>query len=89
MRIFKILGYSEQEVESRFGFLLDALRHGPPPHGGIALGVDRVVSKLLGIEDIRETIAFPKTQRGVCPLTGAPSEVTEQQLSELNIKVVR
>ncbi len=89
MQIFKILGYSEDAVEKRFGFFMNALRYGPPPHGGIALGVDRIVACMLGLEDIRETIAFPKTQRGVCMLTGAPSEVSEAQLKELNIRTGR
>jgi len=87
MKVFRILGYSEQEAEERFGFLLRALRHGAPPHAGIALGLDRVTGKLLGIEDIRETIAFPKTQKGLCVLTGAPSRVEDEQLKELAIKV--
>ena len=85
MRIFRILGYSEEEVEERFGFFMRALRHGPPPHAGLALGLDRVVWKLLNLEDIRETIAFPKTQRAMCLLTGAPGEVSETQLRELGI----
>ena len=85
MRVFRILGYSEAEVEDRFGFLMRALRHGAPPHAGIALGLDRVVGKLLGIDDIRETIAFPKTQSGLCILTGAPSRVEDAQLKELGI----
>ena len=87
MRIFGILGYSAEEAEERFGFLIRALRHGPPPHAGIALGLDRLVSKFLGIDDIRETIAFPKTQRGMCPLTGAPGRVTDAQLKEAGIKL--
>ncbi len=87
MQIFNILGYDEEEVEERFGFLMKALRHGAPPHAGIALGLDRVVSKLIGIEDIRETIAFPKTQRGLCMLTNAPAQVSEEQLGELGIDI--
>ena len=89
MRIFKILGYTQEEVEQRFGFLINALRYGPPPHGGLALGVDRLVGGMLGLEDIRETIAFPKTQRAVCMLTGAPGPVDEAQLRELGIRVDR
>ncbi len=85
MKIFSILGYNQEEVEERFGFLMRALRHGAPPHAGIALGLDRVVGKLLGIEDIRETIAFPKTQRGMCMLTKAPTRVDDQQLKDLGI----
>jgi len=87
LRTLKILGYSEEQARERFGFFLDALRYGPPPHGGIAFGFDRVVTTLLGLEDIRETIAFPKTQRAVCLLTGAPSEVAEEQLRELGISI--
>jgi len=87
MRVLKMLGYGEQEARQRFGFLLRALRYGPPPHGGIALGLDRVVMCLLGVEDIRDTIAFPKTQRALCPLTEAPSEVDEAQLRELGLRI--
>ena len=87
MRIFRILGYTDEEISDRFGFFVNALRHGAPPHAGIALGLDRVVGKMLHIEDIRETIAFPKTQRGVCMLTGAPSRVSEEQIRELGIKL--
>ena len=86
MRVFRILGYNEQEVAERFGFFMRALRYGPPPHAGIALGVDRVVRGMLGLEDIRETIAFPKTQRAVCMLTGAPGPVTREQLRDLHIR---
>ncbi|MFP4026310.1 MAG: aspartate--tRNA ligase [Candidatus Brocadiia bacterium] len=89
MRIFRILGYTEDEVEERFGFFMRALRHGPPPHAGVALGLDRVIWKMLNVEDIRETIAFPKTQRAVCMLTGAPSEVSKDQLEELGLKIDR
>ena len=85
-RVFRILGYDEAEVQERFGFFMEALRHGPPPHGGIALGLDRIVARLLGLEDIREAIAFPKTQRAVCMMTGAPTHVADDQLKELGIK---
>jgi len=87
MRIFEILGYSAEEVEQRFGFFMNALRHGPPPHAGIALGVDRVVGGMIGVDDIRETIAFPKTQRAICILTGAPAPVSKEQLRELGISI--
>ncbi|MFW6457629.1 MAG: amino acid--tRNA ligase-related protein, partial [Planctomycetota bacterium] len=87
MRIFRILGYTESEVEERFGFFMRALRHGPPPHAGLALGFDRIVWKMLGLEDIRETIAFPKTQKAVCLLTGAPTEVAEKQLNDLGVEL--
>lgn len=87
LRILKILGYSEEQAQDRFGFFLDALRYGPPPHGGIAFGFDRLVATLLGLEDIRETIAFPKTQRAICLLTGAPTGVDDAQLRELGISI--
>ncbi len=87
MRIFRILGYTESEVKDRFGFFMRALHHGPPPHAGLALGFDRIVWKMLGLEDIRETMAFPKTQKAVCLLTGAPTEVSEEQLSELGVEL--
>jgi len=85
MRIFRLLGYTPEQVEERFGFFMRALRYGAPPHGGIAFGFDRTAMTFLGIEDIREVIAFPKTQRAVCLLTGAPSDVDEAQLRELGI----
>jgi aspartyl-tRNA synthetase len=84
-RIFKLLGIADEEAEARFGFLLEALRYGAPPHGGLAFGFDRLVAMMLRLDDIRETIAFPKTQRAVCPLTSAPSPVDERQLRELGI----
>lgn len=86
-KVFRTLKLKQEEVESRFGFFLDALRYGAPPHGGIALGLDRIVTTMVGGKSIREVIAFPKTQSGVCPLTGAPSEVSEEQLRELSISV--
>ncbi|NLW49425.1 MAG: aspartate--tRNA ligase [Candidatus Brocadiaceae bacterium] len=86
MRVFRLLGYTEEQVEERFGFFMRALRYGVPPHGGIAFGFDRTAMTFLGIEDIREVIAFPKTQRAVCLLTDAPSEVDETQLRELGIR---
>jgi len=87
MRILRILGFSDAEVGERFGFFMNALRYGAPPHGGIAFGFDRMVMTMLGIEDIRETIAFPKTQRAVSMLTDAPGEVSPEQLRELGIRL--
>jgi aspartyl-tRNA synthetase len=85
--IFKTIGLDEKEAEKRFGFLLKAFDFGPPPHGGIALGIDRVIALLLGLSSIREVIAFPKNQKAVDPMTEAPSPVDERQLKELGIKI--
>ncbi|BAU24162.1 aspartyl-tRNA synthetase [Caldimicrobium thiodismutans] len=84
-RIFKILGISEEEAEEKFGFLLQALDFGAPPHGGLAFGLDRLIMLMLGKKSIREVIPFPKTQRGQCLLTGAPSEVRIEQILELHL----
>ena len=86
-RMFGVLGISPERAAERFGFLLDAFEYGAPPHGGIALGLDRLVMILAGAESLREVIAFPKTQRAVCPLTDAPSEIDRQQLDELHLKI--
>ena len=88
-RIFKLLGYSEEQIEERFGHLLRAFEYGVPPHGGIAYGLDRVVMLLAREETIREVIAFPKTQSAVDLMTGAPSPVAEEQLAELHLQVRR
>ncbi|MCR4402211.1 MAG: aspartate--tRNA ligase [Firmicutes bacterium] len=87
-RIFRALGLGPQEAQDKFGFLLEAFEYGAPPHGGIALGFDRVVMLLAGRKTIRDVIAFPKTQRAVCPMTGAPGPVSREQLKELHIEVV-
>jgi len=84
--IFKLLGMSDEEARLRFGFFVDALEYGTPPHGGIALGLDRIVAILAGEQSIREVIAFPKTAQAVDLMAGAPSPVDAKQLRELRIK---
>ena len=85
--VFRVLGIDDETAEARFGFLLEALRFGAPPHGGIAYGIDRIVQRLSGAETIRDVIAFPKTASGFDPLTGAPAPVDEAQLKELGVRV--
>ena len=85
--VFKVLGISDEEAEEKFGFLLNALKFGAPPHGGLAFGLDRLVMLMTGSSSIREVIAFPKTQSAACLLTDAPGEVSAAQLRELNIKL--
>ena len=85
-RVFELLGIGADEASARFGFLLDALRYGAPPHGGIAMGIDRIITALAGVESIRDTIAFPKAASGTDPLTGAPAPVEAAQLRELGLR---
>jgi aspartyl-tRNA synthetase len=87
-RIFSFLGIGPEQAQARFGFLLDAFRHGAPPHAGFAFGVDRLVALLAGEENIREVIAFPKTQSGTDPLTGAPGPIDPRQLAELGLRTL-
>ncbi len=88
-KVFELLGISKEDADSKFGFLLEALQYGAPPHGGIAFGFDRMVALLAGVESIREVIPFPKTQKGICLMTDAPSDVDPLQLKELYIKKER
>ncbi len=85
--VFRILGITDEEAETKFGFLLNALRYGAPPHGGIAFGLDRLVMMMVGANSIREVMAFPKTQTASCPLTDAPGDVSEAQLRDLSLRI--
>ena len=86
-QVFSLLGIGEEEAQEKFGFLLDALEFGCPPHGGIAFGLDRLVMLMTGEDSIRDVIAFPKTQSASCLMTAAPTEVSDRQLRELNIRL--
>jgi len=88
-KIFDVLRLTPEEQQLKFGFLLEALRYGPPPHGGIALGLDRLVMLMTGLDNIRDTFSFPKTQRAFCPMTEAPSPVDAAQLHELGLRLLR
>ena len=86
-KMFNLIGLPKEEIKQRFGFLLEAFQYGAPPHGGFALGLDRFLAILLGVDSIRDVIAFPKTQKAACLLTSAPSDVDKKQLDELGIEV--
>ena len=87
-RVFEIMGLGEEEAQEKFGFLLDAFAYGPPPHGGIAFGWDRITALLAGVDSIREVIAFPKTGGGYDPLTAAPAPITPGQRKEAGVDAV-
>ena len=85
--VLKTVGLTDKEINEKFGFLIEALEMGAPPHGGIAFGLDRITMLIIGADSIRETIAFPKNQQAKCLLTNAPSNVSESQLKELDIEI--
>jgi len=87
-RVFAVMGVSEEEAQEKFGFLLEAFKYGAPPHGGIAIGLDRICALLSGMDSIREVIAFPKSGGGVDPLTDAPAPITAQQRKEAGVDAV-
>jgi aspartyl-tRNA synthetase len=87
-RIFSLLGISPEEAQKRFGFFLNPFKYGAPPHGGFAFGIDRLTAILAGEENIREVIAFPKTQSGLDPMTGAPTTIIDKHMTELGLRLL-
>ena len=85
--MFETLGFSKEEAEEQFGFLMNAFKYGTPPHGGLALGLDRIAMILTGSQSLRDVIAFPKNASASCPMTEAPGTVTDAQLAELHIQL--
>ena len=88
-KIFQMLGLGDEEIDQKFGFFIDALRYGAPPHAGIAPGLDRILTIMLGLPSIRDVIAFPKTQKASCLMTQSPSSVSERQLKELRLRTTK
>lgn len=83
----KVIGLSHEQAQKKFGFMMEAFKFGTPPHGGIGLGFDRIVALMCGYNDIREVIAFPKNKNAECPMDESPSDVPDEQIKELNIKL--
>src|SRR5690606_41140137 len=87
--VFELLGIGPEEQQAKFGFLLEALKYGAPPHGGIAFGIDRIAALIAGTDSIRDVIALPKTTTAQCLMTGAPSPIPDEQLAEVHVQVRR